>query len=98
MSESNAGMDDFEQPWTLAGEVRRLRFDMGQMREWKAAQEINQGHLTANVTRLTAAVEALQTAIDRSRGALYVVTGLSGAIGAGAAAIVTLLLHRPPGP
>lgn len=89
-------MEEFDKPWTLTGEVRRLRFDVGQLREWKAAQEVNEHHLATDVATLTVAVQSLQTAIDRSRGALWVISGLSGAIGAGAAALVSVLIHHSP--
>lgn len=90
--------EEFEQPWTLAGEVRRLQYDVRQLREFKVAVETNDLHLARDVASLTMAVKELQTAIDRSRGALWAIGAASAVIGAAAGAggaILTFFSHTP---
>ena len=71
--------------------LAELRENVAQLREHRAAQEEALGNLADDVKALTEAVASLKTTIDRSRGALYVISGVSGAIGIIASGIVEFI-------
>lgn len=67
------------------------------LREGRAAQvEINR-ELREDVSALTSAVQNLTSAIDRSRGALWVISGVSGVAGAVVSWGASLMFHKPGG-
>ncbi len=72
-----------------------LYSEIALLREGRAAQvEINR-ELKEDVSVLTAAVQKLTSAIDQSRGALWVISGVSGVAGAIVSWGASLLFHKP---
>lgn len=78
----------------IRDDVRRAFEDIARLREARAAQDVAMKELKDDVKALTEAVTGLTSAIDRSRGALWVISGASGAIGAIIAAAISILYHK----
>ena len=71
-----------------------LRENVAQLREHRASQEESLSNLTKDVLELTKAVAELKTTIDRSRGALYVLSAASGGAGILASMVAEYLWAR----
>lgn len=72
---------------------RRMFEDVARLREAKAGQDVMNRNLQDDLTKLTEAVQTLTSTIDRSRGALWVISGAAGAMGAFISAAVALIIH-----
>lgn len=64
------------------------------LREGRAASDVVTASLAADVKALTEAVAKLQSSIDTSRGALWVISGVSGVAGAISALVATFWYHK----
>jgi predicted nucleic acid-binding Zn-ribbon protein len=75
-------------------DIRDLHDEVTMLRESKAAQQVTLEHIEETVQRLTEAVTELTSTLDKSRGALYVISGVSGAVGAVVAWLAGGLFHK----
>lgn len=80
----------------LQDEQTRIFDEIGKLREARAGQEVFNSQLKDDLESLTTAVQQLTSVIDRSRGALWVISGAAGAIGAMISAVVSYLVHQKP--
>jgi hypothetical protein len=78
----------------LRDDLDALREDVVELREFRAAQGATQDALATDVTLLTDAVKKLQSAIDKSRGALWVIGVAASGLGAATGAIAAAMMHR----
>jgi hypothetical protein len=75
-------------------EVSDLRETVVQLRIGKAETDVLLDQLMKNVSELTVMVGSLKATIDTSRGALWVIGGVAGALGAASGLLGSLLLRR----
>jgi NADPH-dependent curcumin reductase CurA len=68
-----------------------IREELSRMRERQGISEANLSNLADDVAALTEAVRDLKETIDRSRGALWVISGASGVVGVVASWLATNL-------
>jgi hypothetical protein len=68
-----------------------IREELSRMRERQGISEANLSNLADDVAALTEAVRDLKETIDRSRGALWVISGASGVVGVFASWLATNL-------
>lgn len=82
---------------TVFGEISELQ--QSRAAQTEINRELNEdiAGLKTDIEKLTAAVTALTSAIDKSRGALYVISAASGIAGAIAAAVVRAFVTSKPG-
>ena len=78
----------------LRADLDGLREDVVVLREYRAADNVKQIQLDGDVLTLTKAVKDLEATINQSRGALYVISAASGAVGMAAGGIATWLFHK----
>jgi hypothetical protein len=74
--------------------METMREDISRLREGRAAADVTLKALSDDVAALTAAVGELKTAIDRSRGALWVISGVAGLAGAVTTFIGMVFFHK----
>jgi N-acetylmuramic acid 6-phosphate (MurNAc-6-P) etherase len=75
-------------------DIQRLTENVNMLRQANAAQDVVNATMQANVEKLTDAVTGLTSTIDKSRGALYVISGVSGVGGAVFAWLAHTFLHK----
>ena len=87
-------MNDERHSTRTVDDIRNLRDDVDALMMYRASREAHDIHLTADVLALTTAVNSLQSTIDKSRGAIWVIGSISAGLVAIAAALAAWLSHR----
>jgi len=86
--------DDRQDRREFREDFQRLFADVTMLREARAGQAIVNEKLEAKVDKLADSVDALTSTIDRSRGALWVISGVSGIVGAIGSLVAGNLFHK----
>jgi hypothetical protein len=78
----------------IRDDLNGLRSEVQTLRERRASAETAQEILASQVAELIKATGELKGTIDRSRGALWVLSSMSGGVGAVVGAITAWALHK----